>query len=563
MQSRDEPVSRRLSDGEQHCNSNEGKAINQSLGSETSESNPEEKTHLSKKRLLLTMVALYLVFFLVALDRTIIGTAIPSISSEFNSFGDIAWYESAFLLPLCVLQLSFGLVLKYYSTKYVIFIFTAIFEVGSIVCAAAPTSSALIAGRAITGIGAAAIAPGVYLMITLIVPLQDRPKYLGSLGSAFGISSILGPILGGYLTSVTWRWCFWINLPLGCTALVLLWALAPNLPPPAQRAKTWRQKAWQLDPIGFLLIGPSISCLLFALELGGKDQNWSAGHTIALFVVFGALLLAFVAYQLWKGNESTLPPKIIGQRTVLVACVISFCVGSAIVIYAFYLPIWFQVVQGKSPQNSGLSLLPLLLSNVISVVAGGILVSKLGYFTPFAIAGSAVLVAGSALVTTWTADISTAKWIGYQIITGAGLGMCLQQPAIAIQAVLREDEISIGTSALNFAVFLGGSTLVTVSQTLFEHQLVKKLVKIVPDLDPTKLTGNGATSLKDLVPAAQQNEALRAYNDSMRVIWYLVLAVAVVACCASFGLEWKSVKNKPSEATSNAERTEDYRNIQK
>ena len=314
-----------------------------------------------------------------------------------------------------MLQLSFGLVLKYYPTKYVLFIFTAIFEIGSVICAAAPTSSALIAGRAITGIGAAAIAPGVYLMIILIVPLQDRPKYLGSLGSAFGISSILGPLLGGYLTPVTWRWCFWINLPLGCSALVLLWALAPNLPPPAQRAKTWKKKLWQFDPIGFLLIGTSISCLLFALEQGGKDQNWSAGRVVALFVVFGILLLAFTAYQLWAADRSTLPPKIMGQRTVWVACIISFCVGSVIVIYAFYLPIWFQVVQGKSPQASGLSLLPLLLSNVISVVAGGVLVSKLGYFTPFAIAGSAVLVAGGALLTTWTADISPGKWIGYQV----------------------------------------------------------------------------------------------------------------------------------------------------
>ncbi|OAA82640.1 Major facilitator superfamily domain, general substrate transporter [Akanthomyces lecanii RCEF 1005] len=502
------------------------------------------------------MVALYLIFFLVALDRTIIGTAIPTISAEFNSFGDIAWYESAFLLPLCVLQLSFGLVLKYYSTKCVLFIFTAIFEIGSIVCAAAPTSSALIAGRAITGIGAAAIAPGVYLMITLIVPLQDRPKYLGSLGSAFGISSILGPVLGGYLTSITWRWCFWINLPLGCTALVFLWVLAPNLPPPAQRAKTWGQTVWQLDPIGFLLFGPSISCLLFALELGGRDQKWSGSRTVALFVVFGVLLLAFVAYQLWRGEKSTLPPKIMGQRTVLVACLISFCIGAVIVIYAFYLPIWFQVVQGKSPQSSGLSLLPLLLSNVFSVVAGGFLVSRLGYFTPFAIAGSAVLVTGGALITTWTADISTGTCIGYQIFTGVGLGMCLQQPAIAIQAVLREDEISVGTSALNFAVFLGGSILVTVSQTLFEHQLVRKLIKIVPSLDPARLTGSGAANLKDLVPPAQQEEALSAYNDSMRAIWYLALTLAAVTFCASFGLEWKSIEAKPSELTSDAETNE-------
>lgn len=149
-----------------------------------------------------------------------------------------------------------------------------------------------------------------------------------------------------------------------------------------------------------------------------------------------------------------------------------------------------------------------------------------------------------------------------QIFTGVGLGMCLQQPAIAIQAVLREDEISIGTSALNFAVFLGGSILVTVSQTLFEHQLVRKLIKIVPSLDPARLTGSGAANLKDLVLPAQQEEALSAYNDSMRAIWYLAVTLAAVTFCASFGLEWKSIKAKPSELTSDAETNENGKTLE-
>ncbi|KAK3185487.1 hypothetical protein K4F52_005797 [Lecanicillium sp. MT-2017a] len=274
-----------------------------------------EKTYPPKKKIAPTMTAVFLVFFLIALDRTIIGTAIPSISAEFNSFGDIAWYESAFLLPSCVLQLSFGLVLRYYSTKYTLFILTAVFEVGSIVCAAAPTSSALIAGRAITGVGAAGIAPSCYLMVTLLVPLRDRPKFLGSLGAAFGVSSILGPVLGGYLTSVTWRWCFWINLPIGGVAMALLLLLAPNLPPPAKPATTWKGRVLQLDPVGFLLVAPSVSCLLFALEIGKSKQTWSSGSVIALFVVFAVLLVSFVAYQLWHQEESTLPPRIVGKRT--------------------------------------------------------------------------------------------------------------------------------------------------------------------------------------------------------------------------------------------------------
>ncbi|KAG5767435.1 hypothetical protein H9Q73_014246 [Fusarium xylarioides] len=363
-----------------------------------SEDADTEKTYPPKKVVLPTMLALFLVFFLVALDRTIIGTAIPTISAEFDSFGDIAWYEFAFLLPLCVFQLSFGLVFKYYSTKWVLFILTAIFEIGSIVCAAAPNSNALIVGRAITGIGGA--------------------------------------------------------------------------------------------------------------------------------------------------EKATVPPRILFQRTTFFACLNALAIGSVLVIYAFYLPVWIQVVKGKSPQDSSLALIPLLLSNVFCVILGGVLVSKIGYYTPFAIAGCAVLIVGSALISTWTADVSKAKWIGYQIITGAGMGLTLQQPAIAIETVLSESDSPIGLSILNFVMFLGGTVFVTVSQTLLEGQLESKIAKYVPGVDINTLTNSGATNVWNLVPSDKVDLVLNAYNDSMRSIWYLGLGMGCFGLITSSGFEWKNVKAK-------------------
>ncbi|KAM0355066.1 hypothetical protein ACHAPU_000918 [Fusarium lateritium] len=498
------------------------------------------------------MFALFLIFFLVALDRTIIGTAIPTISAEFDSFGDIAWYESAFLLPLCVFQLSFGLVFKYYSTKWVLFVLTAIFEIGSIVCASAPNSNALIIGRAITGIGGAGIGSGAFVYITLLFPLEDRPKYLGSLGSAFGISAILGPILGGYLTSITWRWCFWINVPIGGISLILLLILAPNRPPPTKAADTWRQRFLDLDPLGFLMVAGSVTSLLFALEFGKENQQWSSGRVIALFVVFGVLALVFAGYQSWRGEKGTIPPRILKQRTVLVACLLALATGSILVIFPFYLPVWFQVVKGKSSQDSGIALLPLLLSNVFCVISGGVLVSKIGYFTPFAIGGSAVLVVGAALISTWTADVGMGKWIGFQIVTGAGIGFVLQQPAIAIQTVLPDSDSPIALSVLNFVTFFGGTVFITVSQTLLQGQLETKITKFVPDVDIQQLANSGATSLKKLVPSDKIDLVLGAYNDSMRSIWYLGLGMACAAFLLSFGLEWKSIQanKKLSEKSS-------------
>ncbi|KAL8663593.1 MAG: hypothetical protein Q9202_003781 [Teloschistes flavicans] len=472
-------------------------------------------------------------------DRTIIGTAVPTISKHFNSFGDIAWYEAGFLLPLCMLQLSFGRVYKYYSTKWLLVALVAIFEIGSIVCATAPSSNALIVGRVVQGIGGTGITAGAFMLINLLVPLQSRPKYAGGLGSVFGLASIIGPIAGGYLTSITWRWCFWINVPVGGLSLILL-LLAPQTAPPVPPASTWRGKLTQLDPLGFMLIGPAIICLLFAVQWGGTKYAWSDGRIIALFVIFGVLGLTFVASQAWRGDAATIPPKIFFRRSVLCGCIAMFGIGSALVLYSFYLPIWFQVIQGKSPSSSGLSLLPLLLSNVFSVIGGGIATSVLGYYTPFMILGSAVLVVGSALITTWQASAGPGLWIGFQIITGFGLGLVLQQPNIAVQTVLPDSEVSIGFSLLNFISFLGGNVMVSVSQNLLEMRLIRGLQKVIPDLDPSVLANGGATSLRSMVSGDKLPVLLDVYDDAIRAIWYVALAMACLILLASLGMEWRS-----------------------
>ena len=316
-----------------------------------------------------------------------------------------------------MLQLSFGQIYKHYSTKWTLIALVAIFELGSIVCASAPSSDALIVGRVIQGVGGAGIGPGAFLLISNLVPLQSRPKYIGALGSVFGLASILGPILGGFLTAITWRWCFWINVPIGGLALVLLVILTPKSPAPVKASDTWLGRVNQLDPLGFMLIGPSTICLLFAVQWGGVKYAWNDGRIIALFVVFGVLCLAFITTQVWLKDKATVPPKVVCQRSILASCIASLAIGSVLVIYGFYLPIWFQVIQGKSPSNSGLSLVPYLLSVVFAVIGAGIATSMLGYYTPFMIVGSAIFIIGSALITTWKPNIGPGIWIGYQVWT--------------------------------------------------------------------------------------------------------------------------------------------------
>lgn len=484
----------------------------------------------------------------------------PSISNEFESFGDVAWYESGFLLPLCALQLSFGLVYTYYPAKWVLVILVSVFEIGSIVCASAPTSHALIVGRVIQGMGGAGIASGAIILISMLVPLQARPKWTGGIGAVFGLASILGPLFGGYLTSITWRWCFWINVPIGGVSLACLVFFTPSTPPAVKAASTWRGKLAQLDPLGFVLIAPSVICLLFAIEWGGSKYPWGSGQVIALFVVFGVLLLAFIASQAWRGDKATLPPRILRQRSIISASLASVGIGSVLVIYAFYLPIWFQVIQGKSPQKSGLSLLPLFLSNVLAVMMSGIATSIVGYYNPFLIVGSGILIVGSALLTTWSVNIGAATWIGYQvrssyllaednsdfaqIIIGVGLGSVLQGPNIAAQTVLSDRDVAIGLSFLQFINFFAGSTFITVSQTLLENGLITGLKDILPYLDPSTISGGGASAIRDMVSPDQLSIVLRVYNNSIRSIWYLGLGLACLVFVASWGFEWKSVKAK-------------------
>ena len=222
--------------------------------------------------------------------------------------------------------------------------------------------------------------------------------------------------MGGYLTSVTWRWCFWINVPIGVISLAFLVFLTPKSPPPDQPADTWRGKILQLDPLGFALIAPCLICLLFAIEFGGTEFAWNSGTIIALFVVFGVFGIAFIASQLYLKEKATVPPQVFMQRSIFVGCIASIGIGSLLVIYSFYLPIWFQVIQGKSPEDSGLSLLPLLLSTVVAVISSGIATSILGYYTPFLIVGSAISIVGAALITTWQANIGAGVWIGYQVL---------------------------------------------------------------------------------------------------------------------------------------------------
>ncbi|MCJ1316008.1 hypothetical protein MMC15_001328 [Xylographa vitiligo] len=509
----------------------------------------DEEIYPPFKVVLPIVLSLYLAIFLVSLDRTIIGVAIPAISNEFNSFGDISWYEAAFLLTFAVTQLPMGKVFKYYSAKWAFIVIVALFEVGSIVCAAAPSSNAFIVGRALAGIGGGGASVGAQVIIRSLVPLAKVPAYTGAIGAAFGIAAILGPLLGGVLvTDSSWRWCFWINLPIGGLALIGLVLLLPSSPAPSKLEGTFLEKVWKFDPVGNAVLAPGLILLLLAIQWGGSTYAWSSARVVACLVVGILLLIAFMVVQYWVQEDGTVPPRILFQRSIAACTVVSLGTGAILIIVSFYLPIWSQAIQGTSAAQAGVRLLPYFLVTVIFVIGSGIGVSKLGYYTPFLIVGFALLSVATGLLTTLHVDSTIGEWIGYQILVGGGIGLGLIQCNNAALTVLGKEDISTGVTILNFVSQMGGSIFVSICQTILSSTLQSQLASTLPNFDTAEIATSGATEIRNMVSTQQLPILLEAYNAGINNVFYCALGLSCLSFVASFFVEWKSVKSMEKTA---------------
>ncbi|KAK2738275.1 MFS sugar transporter [Myotisia sp. PD_48] len=510
--------------------------------------NDPTRNYVTGLPLLVIILGLALAVLLVALDNTIIATAIPRITDQFKALDDVGWYGSAYLLTTCAFQLVFGKIYTFFPVKWVFLSAIFIFEVGSAICGAAPNSEALIVGRAIAGVGAAGIFSGGLIIIAYTIPLEKRPMYTGVLGSMYGIASVAGPLMGGAFTDhVSWRWCFYINLPIGAVtiAAIVFFFKHPKQKFPGD--SSWKGRIAQLDLHGAAVFMPGIVCLLLALQWGGTKYPWNSGRIIALMVLFGVLMIAFVAIQIWKGDAATVPPRIIKKRSIASGAFFAFALGSSFFIFVFYIPIWFQAIKGASATKSGIMNLPLLLSMVIfSVLVGGT-ITAIGYLTPFLYISAVLSAIGAGLLTTFTTTTSHEKWIGYQVIYGAGVGIGFQLSLIAAQAVLELEDVAIGTVVMMFCQTLGGALFISVGQNVFGNRLVSGIAEAAPGLDASIVLRVGATELDKLIPKEFLAATQVAYNNALTNTWYVAVAMSVLSIIGAFGIEWISVKGKKIE----------------
>ncbi|KAK3303064.1 major facilitator superfamily-domain-containing protein [Chaetomium strumarium] len=501
--------------------------------------------------LALIVLALCLSVFTMALDNSIIATAIPKITDQFHSLPDVGWYASAYMLTTAALQLLFGRFYTFFSIKRVFLTAIFLFEVGSLICGVAQNSVTLIVGRAVAGVGAAGIFSGALTILAYSVPLAQRPVYTGAVGSMYGLASISGPLMGGAFTDhVTWRWCFFINLPVGAVTMVVI---AIFFPDPKKKKRevvkdSLRQRVMRFDPFGTAVFMPAIICLLLALQWGGTTYAWNSWRIILLFCLFGVLILAFVFFQVRQGDLATVPPRIIAKRSVWSAGFFILCLGGAFLGSIYYLPIWFQAVKDASAVRSGIMNLPMLVATVLFSVVAGAAVTIWGYYTPFMIVGSAVAAVGFGLTTMFEPDTSSGVWIGYQIMIGAGIGVAFQQPLMAAQTVLDIEDVPTGTSVIVFLQTLGGALFVSVSQNVFTNKLVHYVAEYVPEIaDPSVILGVGATSVAQMIEPVLLPRVKLAFNDALTQTFIVFTALTAISILGALMVEWRSVKGKPME----------------
>ncbi|KAJ5238406.1 mfs aflatoxin efflux [Penicillium chermesinum] len=501
----------------------------------------------SGTRIILLLSSVFASSFLVGLDRNILSTAIPKITDEFNSTNDVGWYSSAFTLTCCASQLLVGKFYTFYSVKTVYLISVLLLEVGSAVSGSAASSIALIIGRAIAGLGASGIYAGCVVCIMYTIPLEKRP-ILQSLSMAIvSIASIAGPLIGGSLTSkVSWRWCFYINLPLGGTVVIVMF-FCMKMPDREETKLHWKEKIMSLDLLGTPVMMAWVICLLLALAWGGQTMAWSSAVIIVLFVLTGVFLCAFIAIQALTPKTATIAPRILKQRSVISSCWTAIFYGGTQTVIATYIPMWFQTINSDTAITSGVRMLPTIIAAIVASILFGFLVQKIGYYTPFAIFGSCLTSIGAGLLTTVYVSMKEPNWIGYQILLGFGQGLCSSAPNLAVQAVLPTKDVPLGSSLVIFVQLLGSTVFASAGENIFYSQLISHLTR-VPGFTKGMATSSGATTLIDVLPVNSRPQALTGYNEALRSVFYCMLALACLTILGTVTMEWKSILKKPAKS---------------
>jgi EmrB/QacA subfamily drug resistance transporter len=488
---------------------------------------------LSHRQILIAFSGLVLAMLLAALDSTIVSTALPTIVSELGGLEHLAWVVTGYLLAQTIVTPIYGKLGDLYGRKIVLQSAIVLFLVGSALCGLSQNMTQLIVFRAIQGLGGGGLVVTTQAVVGDIVPPRERGRYQGIFGAVFGLSSIAGPLLGGYFTTHwSWRWIFYINLPIGIGALVVLASTLPSLEKRAVRA---------IDYAGAALLAVVLSAITVLSDLGGTTYPWSSPLSIGLIAVSVFALVMFVLVER-KATEPVLPLRLFRQRTFVITSAVGLIVGFALFGSVTYFPLFLQVVKGASPTASGLQMLPMMGGMLVTSIGSGQLISRTGRYKLFPVAGTAVMATGLYFLSRLSPGSTTTTASLLLLVLGVGLGMVMQVLVIAVQNAVDYRDLGVATSGATLFRLIGGSLGTAILGAIFASRLASNLAKLLP-------TAAGAAhnitvqAVLQLPPAARSTYAL-AFTKSLDSMFF----VAAVVCAIGFLLSW-AMPERPLRAT--------------
>jgi EmrB/QacA subfamily drug resistance transporter len=485
------------------------------------------------------IAGLMLVLLMAALDATIVSTALPTIVGDLGGLEHISWVVTAYLLAQTAVTPLYGKLGDLYGRKLVLQIGLVIFLVGSGLCGQAHSMTELIAFRALQGIGGGGLVVSTQAALGDVVPPRERGKYSGLFGGVFGVATVIGPLLGGFLTTqINWRWIFYVNLPIGVLAFIVL---QRTLPAHTERVRH------KVDYLGTALLATALVSIVLLTTLGGNQYDWGSPFIVALAVLAAAAIAAFVFVES-RAAEPVLPNALWRNRVFTVTSIMGFIVGFALFGATTYLPLYQQVVRGLTPTESGLALLPLMGGLLLTSIGTGQIITRTGRYKVFPIIGSVLVVTGLLLFSSLSPRTTTGVLSLEMFVLGLGLGCIMQVLILAVQNAVDYELLGVATSGATLFRTIGGSLGTAILGAIFTAQLTSNLNHAFPSGTGGANVSGGQVSPSAVagLPNAVRHPYLQAFTDSLGTVFVVAAAVAVLAFVLSWLLEERPLRQTVS-----------------
>ncbi|MDT7749926.1 MAG: hypothetical protein QOD96_3588 [Pseudonocardiales bacterium] len=457
---------------------------------------------------------------LAALDQTIVATALPTIVADLGGGGHMSWVVTAYLLTETIATVLAGKFGDLFGRKLIFQVSCAVFVIGSFFCGFADSMGWLIAMRAVQGVGAGGLTVTATALIADIIPLRERGRYQGMIGAVFGVTTVIGPLLGGLFTDhLSWRWAFYVNVPIAVVVIAIAFRTLPSVRSGAKPV---------IDYLGILVIALGATGLTLATSWGGTTYAWGSPVIIGLFTASVAAVGLFVVVER-RASDPMMPMRLFRNPVFALTTVISFVVGFAMLGAMTFLPTFLQYVQGVDATTSGIRTLPMVVGLLVTSILAGNTVSRTGVYKPFPIIGGAVMALGMFLLSLMDAHTSTLLTSLYLLVLGAGIGLCMQVLTLIVQNTADYRDLGVATSAVTFFRTMGSSFGASVFGTIYANRLAANLSAVLattPGVDPNAL--NSPAGVRAL-PAAQAAPIIDAYAETVQTLFRAGIPVALVA----------------------------------